>query len=170
MNLQKPIFENKQHGPGGGIPLLKSLWEKYDSHCSFCRRELSSIPDIYIKLSYDTTNRKGKPVRRWWYVPIADVASTYRKEEEDESVTYRDAYLLISNRYYAPQEVTAVYVKRWQIEVFYRTVDSQTAIRGRKLRILLIWNCFLQQKPFCATQDGNAIRKAPKKPSPTAKW
>jgi len=21
MNLQKPIFENKQYGPGGGIPL-----------------------------------------------------------------------------------------------------------------------------------------------------
>jgi hypothetical protein len=31
------------------------------------------IPDIYIKLSYDTTNRKGKPMRRWRYVPIAAV-------------------------------------------------------------------------------------------------
>jgi hypothetical protein len=30
MILPKPIFENKQHGPGGGIPLLKSLWEKFD--------------------------------------------------------------------------------------------------------------------------------------------
>lgn len=30
MNLEKPIFENKAHDPGGGIPLLKSLWEKFD--------------------------------------------------------------------------------------------------------------------------------------------
>lgn len=70
-------------------------------------------------------------MRRWRYVPIAAVASKYRKEpvtvdgilqEEDESATYRDAYLLISNRHDAPEEVAAVYVKRWRIEVFYRTV------------------------------------------------
>jgi hypothetical protein len=30
IRLKKPIFENKDHGPGGGIPLLKSLWEKFD--------------------------------------------------------------------------------------------------------------------------------------------
>ena len=30
MNLEKPILENKVYGPGGGIPLLKSLWEKFD--------------------------------------------------------------------------------------------------------------------------------------------
>ncbi|MCG9968549.1 hypothetical protein L9W92_10840 [Pelotomaculum terephthalicicum JT] len=63
---------------------------------------------------------------------------------EDESATYRDAYLLLSNRYDVPEEVAAVYVKRWRIEVFYRT--------------------------YYATQGGNVIKKAPKKPYPTAKW
>lgn len=61
-------------------------------------------------------------------------------DEEDESATYRDAYLLISNRYDAPQEVATVYVKRWGMKYFTarsnRNWDSQTAIRGRKLRIL----------------------------------
>lgn len=28
--FRKTVFENKQYGPGGGIPLLKSLWEKFD--------------------------------------------------------------------------------------------------------------------------------------------
>lgn len=96
-----------------------------------------SIPDIYIKLPYKTTNRKGEPMRRWRYVPIAAIASTYRKEpvtvegmihEEDESATYRDAYLLISNRYDAPEEVAAAYVKRWRIEVFYRTVKQELGL------------------------------------------
>jgi len=32
---------------------------------------------------------------------------------EDESATYRDAYLLLSNRYDVPEEVAAVYV-RWE--------------------------------------------------------
>lgn len=30
MILEKPILENKVYGPGGGIPLLKSLWGKFD--------------------------------------------------------------------------------------------------------------------------------------------
>lgn len=38
-------------------------------------------------------------------------------QEEDESATYKDTYLLISNRYDAPEEVAAVYVKRWRIGV-----------------------------------------------------
>ncbi|WP_345789118.1 transposase [Pelotomaculum propionicicum] len=98
---------------------------------------LISIPDIYIKLPYDTTNRRGQPMRRWRYVPIAAVASTYRKEpvnvdgiiqEEDESATYQDAYLLISNRHDVPEEVAAVYVKRWRIEVFYRTIKQELGL------------------------------------------
>jgi len=49
-------------------------------------------------------------------------------QDEDESETYRDAYLLISNWYDAPEEVAAVYVKRWRIEVFYRTVKQELGL------------------------------------------
>ena len=102
----------------------KLLQDVYRQLCVLGKGCIISIPDIYIKLSYETTNRKGEPMRKWRYVRIAAVASSYRKEpasiegiiqEEDESATYRDAYLLISNRYDVPAEVAAVYVKRWGI-------------------------------------------------------
>lgn len=66
-----------------------------------------SIPDIYIKLPYEETTRKGNPITRHRYVPIAAVAVTYSKpaaqdpillSEEEKAATYRDSYLLISNR------------------------------------------------------------------------
>lgn len=113
------------------------LREVYTKLCSLGKGGIISIPGIYIKLWYKTTNQKGKPIRRWRYVPIATVASTYRKdpvktdgilEEEDESATYRDAYLLISNRYDAPAQAAVAYVKRWRIEVFY--VSIQIALKS----------------------------------------
>lgn len=113
------------------------LREVYIKLCKLGKGGIISIPDIYMKLSYETTNRKGNSMRRWRYVPIAAIASTYRKEpaqvdgilkEEDESATFRDAYLLISNRYDAPEEVAAVYIKRWRIEVFYRTVKQELGL------------------------------------------
>jgi len=57
--------------------LLRTVYTKLST---LGKSGVISIPDIYIKLSCDTTNRKGKPMRRWRYVPIAAVASTYRKD------------------------------------------------------------------------------------------
>jgi len=95
------------------------------------------IPDIYIKRPYNTFTKRRKPTRKFHFVPIAAVASTYKKavepvdgliQEEDETATYRDAFLLISNRMDAPDEVAKVYAKRWKIEVFYRTSKQELGL------------------------------------------
>ncbi|WP_042315201.1 hypothetical protein [Desulfofarcimen acetoxidans] len=55
MNLQKPIFENKQHGPGGGIPLLKSLWKKFDLSLLFLQTGIakhSGVSGWLMALAY----------------------------------------------------------------------------------------------------------------------
>ncbi|AET57209.1 hypothetical protein ACWHAM_12590 [Paenibacillus terrae] len=65
-----------------------------------------------------TTNHKGKQVTKQRYVQIAAVAAVRLKEDateptqaEDEApVTYRGAYLLISNRFDAPEE-TVTYLR-----------------------------------------------------------
>ena len=95
-----------------------------------------SIPDIYIKLPYETITRKGKPITRHRYAPIAAIAATFTKKEdsgvvfpeEEAAATFRDAYLLISNRVDAPEEAASAYVKRWRIEVFYRTVKQNLGL------------------------------------------
>jgi len=38
-----------------------------------------SIPNMYIKMPYETKIRKGKPITRQQYVPIAVIAATYSK-------------------------------------------------------------------------------------------
>jgi hypothetical protein len=99
-----------------------------------------AIPDIYMKQPYFVTNKKGKQVKKQRFVPIAAVAAMRLKEdeessdmdsiqtEEDESpAIYRGAYLLISNRFDAPKEALQSYVKRWRIEVFFRTAKQELA-------------------------------------------
>jgi len=94
-----PVSHKEQYKKINPKTLLREVYVKL---CTLGKGGIISIPDIYIRLSYETTNRKGKPMRRWRYVPIAAVAS-YRREpvkadgilqEEDESATYRDAYLI----------------------------------------------------------------------------
>lgn len=96
-----------------------------------------SIPNIYIKLPYDTFTRKGKPITRQCYTPIAAIAATYSKAadnddnllpEEEAAANFRDAYLLISNRVDTPEEVANAYLKRWRIEVFYRTAKQDLGL------------------------------------------
>ncbi|TVY10350.1 transposase [Paenibacillus cremeus] len=99
-----------------------------------------SIPNIYMKQPFTVTNRKGKQVTKQRFVQIAAVVAMRLKEDEqlvdsdtaetekDESpATYRGAYLLISNRYDAPKEALQTYVKRWRIEVFFRTAKQELA-------------------------------------------
>jgi len=73
--------------------------------------------------------RKGKPITSQRFLPIAAIASTYEKQAAEGSVilqeaeypaTFKDAYLLISNRVDAREEAATAYARRWRIEVFYR--------------------------------------------------
>ncbi|OPA75376.1 hypothetical protein BVG16_21455 [Paenibacillus selenitireducens] len=98
-----------------------------------------AIPNIYMKQPTMVTNRKGKQVKKQRYVQIAAVVAMRLKEDEqgvhdtiemdkDESpATYRGAYLLISNRYDTPKKALQTYVKRWRIEVFFRTAKQELA-------------------------------------------
>jgi hypothetical protein len=78
----------------------------------------------------------GKPTHKWHYVPIAAIASIYKQVteptegliQEDETATYKDAFLLISKRMDCPEEVAKVYAKRWKIEVFYRTTKQELGL------------------------------------------
>jgi hypothetical protein len=95
-----------------------------------------AIPDIYMLQPYTVTNRHGKQVTKKRYVQIAAVVALRLKEDEqsanvkptedDESpAIFHGAYLLISNRYDAPREALQTYVKRWSIEVFFRTAKQE---------------------------------------------
>lgn len=98
-----------------------------------------SVPNIYIKMPYETTNNKGKKVVKKRYMSIAVVVAIRLKEDEKEyeekilsddpateqPAKYRGAYLIISNRFNAPQKALSVYVKRWRIEVFFRASSEQ---------------------------------------------
>ncbi|WP_281886603.1 transposase [Paenibacillus sp. YYML68] len=95
-----------------------------------------AIPDIYMKQPHPVTNRRGKQVNKQRYVQIAAVAAMRLKEddselletEEEAPATYKGAYLLISNRFDAPEEALRTYVKRWRIEVFFRTAKQELAL------------------------------------------
>jgi hypothetical protein len=113
------------------------LCEVYPKLRILGRERILSIPDIYIKLPYEDITRKGKPITRHRFTPIAAIAATYSKQaddskvvlpEEEAAATFRDAYLLISNRVDAPEEVAYAYVKRWRIEVFYRAVKQDLGL------------------------------------------
>ena len=48
--------------------------------------------------------------------------------ETESPATFKDAYLLISNRVDAPVEAAGAYTKRWKIEVFYRTAKQDLGL------------------------------------------
>jgi len=95
-----------------------------------------NIPGIFLKVPYETATRKGKPINRQKYVPIAAIAATYQKnateggllQEEEAAATFKNSFLLISNRADAPHEAALAYAKRWRIEVFYRTVKQNLGL------------------------------------------
>lgn len=97
-----------------------------------------AVPQIYMKRPYQVTNKKGKEVTKQRYVRIAAIVAMRLKEDEQPSnleridnqleelpATYKGAYLLISNRHDAPREALQTYVKRWRIEVFFRTAKQE---------------------------------------------
>ncbi len=96
-----------------------------------------SILDIYIKLLYETFTSRGKPITRQRLIPIVAIASTYAKQvpetcillsEDELSATFKNAYLLISNRVDTPECAAESYNKRWMIEVFYRTTKQNLGL------------------------------------------
>lgn len=113
------------------------LREVYSQLRVLGKESVLSIPDIYIKMPYETLTRKGKPITRQRFLPIAAIAATYEKQavegsivlpEEECPATFKDAYLLISNRVDAPEEAATAYAKRWRIEVFYRTAKQNLGL------------------------------------------
>ncbi|MCZ8516923.1 transposase [Paenibacillus filicis] len=95
-----------------------------------------AIPNIYMKLPYTVTNRKGQ-VKKMRFVSVAAVVAMRLKEDEkttehrdsdsenESPATYRGAYLIISNRHDVPFKALETYVKRWRIEDFFRTIKQE---------------------------------------------
>lgn len=91
-----------------------------------------SVPDIYLKMPYQTMGKRGKMVRKFRHVPIAAVVAMKLPEDrecdtDDQTATYHGAYLIISNRHDQPEEALNVYGRRWRIEVFFRTAKQELA-------------------------------------------
>lgn len=99
--------------------------------------QVMGIPNIYIKLPYETMTRKGKLITRQQYVPIAAIAATATRScssettpdllpisDEQAAATFKNTYLLLSNRVDSPELAAQSYGKRWRIEVFYRAAKQ----------------------------------------------
>lgn len=113
------------------------LREVYPRIRALGKGSVLSIPDIYIKVPYETLTKKGKPITKQRLLPIAAIAATYEKQategsvilpEEECPATFKDAYLLISNRVDAPEEAATAYARRWRIEVFYRMAKQNLGL------------------------------------------
>jgi hypothetical protein len=99
-----------------------------------------SIPNIYMKMPHMVTNRKGEQKKKYRYTAIVAVVAMRLKEDEepgsaepedtgdDQPATYRGAYVLISNRVDASDQVLHVYAKRWRIEVFFRRAKQNLGL------------------------------------------
>lgn len=98
-----------------------------------------SIPEIHMKLPFQVLGKRGKIVTKQKLVPIAAVVAMRLKEDiekaendilenTEDAATYRGAYLIISNRFDIPEEALNTYVKRWRIEVFFRTAKQELGL------------------------------------------
>jgi len=137
-----------------------------------------NLPGIYIQLPYQTTTKKGKPITRQRYVPIAAVVATYSEPvaydpgiivtEEEAAATYKDAYLLISNRLDDPNAAFQG-VKRWRIEVFYRMAKQDFALNSCSARteaahfahLELIFTAITLLSYATWKQKGEGVEQAP---------
>ena len=97
------------------------------------------IKNIYMKMPREVLNKKGKFVKKQEYVPIAAIAvmkltEDIEKTDEElekrinDTATFRNAHLLISNKVDAPEEAVKAYVRRWRIEVFFRTAKQELGL------------------------------------------
>ncbi len=101
--------------------------------------------NIYLKMPKASVNRRGKPCTKMKYTPIAAVVGKRIKPQDNKATTesaelvdpnepveaddvaaeYKGAYLLISNRHDVPSEVMGAWLKRWRIEVLFRTAKQE---------------------------------------------
>lgn len=93
-----------------------------------------AIADIYMKIPYQATGRKGQLVTKQRFMPIAAIVAQRLQEDTenqltennmDDPATYKGAYLIISNSHDAPRQALEVYGKRWRIEVFFRMAKQE---------------------------------------------
>jgi hypothetical protein len=131
--LYRKIQEPGRHDRYVPVTPRQLIRETYKRLASGSGLSAVAIEGIYMKLPYETQGRKGQTVTKHRLVPIAAVAAIRLKEDETEvddgededTATYKGAYLLMSNRHDAPREALAVYGKRWRIEVFFRTAKQE---------------------------------------------
>ncbi|MEL1135998.1 hypothetical protein AAC978_12510 [Desulfitobacterium sp. THU1] len=81
---------------------------------------------------------------------------------------------MISNRVDAPEEATTAYARRWRIEVFYRMAKQNLGLTScyaqpEAAHFAHVELLFTAKTLLCYA-DGCAIKKAPNKPHPSAKW
>jgi len=136
----EPCTKRERYVPLTPIMLIREVFRELTSMASSGLVSLS-IPDIYMKLPYETTTKKGRPISKQRYVRIAAVVAMRLKEDESPAeetladsleaelpATYKGAYLLISNRHDVPEEALRTYVKRWRIEVFFRAAKQELSM------------------------------------------
>ncbi|MCF8568076.1 transposase [Alicyclobacillus tolerans] len=98
-----------------------------------------------MKMPRASVNRRGEPCTKTKYTRVAAVVGKRMKSKDNKAATepselvnpnepveteevaaeYKGAYLLVSNRYDAPSEVVGVWLKRWRIEVLFRTAKQE---------------------------------------------
>ena len=100
--------------------------------------------NIYVKMPIPSVTRRGKPCTKMKYTHVAAVVGKRMKQNDNKAATesmppvnrsefetddvaaeYKGAYLLLSNRYDAPSEVMGAWLKRWRIEVLFRTAKQE---------------------------------------------
>ena len=132
-----------------------------------------SIPDIYIKLPVMKPNKKGKLIKKQEYTKVAAVAVIRLPEDidkenpvvdlanpDEKAAHFKGSYLLISNRYDAPDEAVNAYAKRWKIEVFYRNAKQELGLtschaQSKEAHEAHIEMLFIAETMLCAMQIGN---------------
>ena len=100
-----------------------------------------SCQDIYMQMPMERINRKGRLVKKMEYTRVAAVVGWRVKEKsqtteqpeivgpeeskDEAAAEYKGAYLLISNRHDAAQEVLGAWLRRWNIEILFRTAKQE---------------------------------------------
>ncbi|WP_144028333.1 transposase [Paenibacillus ferrarius] len=132
----EPLTRRERYVPLTPVMLIPEVFKQLTRQAAFGLVSIA-IPDIYMKQPYTVTNSKGKQVSKQRYVRIAAIVAMRLKDDEassnieqldDESpATYKGACLIISNRHDAPKEALQTCVKRWRIEVLFRTAKQELA-------------------------------------------
>lgn len=149
---------------------------------------LEAASHIYMKMLHFVMNSRGGQKKKYPYTAIAAVIAMRLKEDEepeaiepddkneDKPATYRCAYVLISNRVDASDQVLQVYAKRWRIEVFFRRAKQNLGLANCHFTTEEYYNAYSELLFACATLLGythwgmNKEKRVMAMAAPTAKW